>query len=498
LLVLKDEYDTSDELKRRQRDIEPNRSALVQVAICVGQSVPGRFYAGLPSQMPTGWAGHINGSFYPRTDRKSFEFADETFRSEWNLDLLDSAAHLVAQNLEKIAETVGLLPTWEILRDLQHVARDVNEGNLPQGFEQVFMKVAGEARNAAILQVVDGEIRAPSGTLLPIDSAHYPGARIVHGLGLPMVHRDLRSIVFETEYTKYGINQLTAARLIEYLTEEGQLAETWESDETLLEDEDVDLLLELLESLLDRSKSWIEEPATSAIAVVPCIGSRYGPAADAVRIDDESLRQLFAEVDPDLLVVDSERTAARSPTILGLVRKLDLDTGVNSLSNVTNLAMLDEYAEQVIGWLEQHRSALEASDSAKAKARTLPIFPSSGGGRDSLKRLSVPSDFEDLFGVADLIDADFAQHHWSFLETLGAAKLGAVEYLTKHIVPRLGEFASDPQALELALDLTYDARRELVQDKGPSRCFALLRSLCAPMASHDVRPKSTCLTPSFR
>jgi hypothetical protein len=67
-LILEDAYETSDQLKRRHRDIESNRSALVQVAIRVGKSVPGRFYAGLPSQMPTGWGGHINGSFYPRTD----------------------------------------------------------------------------------------------------------------------------------------------------------------------------------------------------------------------------------------------------------------------------------------------------------------------------------------------------------------------------------------------------------------------------------------------
>lgn len=64
-LLLQDEYETSDDLKRQYRDIEANRSALVQVAIRVGESAPGRFYAGLPTQMPTGWGGHINGSFFP-------------------------------------------------------------------------------------------------------------------------------------------------------------------------------------------------------------------------------------------------------------------------------------------------------------------------------------------------------------------------------------------------------------------------------------------------
>lgn len=460
-LLLEGEYDTSDALKRRFREIDPNRNPLVQVAINVEGSVTGHFYAGLPSQMPTGWGGHINASFYPRTDRKSFEFADGTYRSEWNLDVLDSAAHLVAENLERITQVAGVRSTWGILRDLQRVARDATEGKLPQGFDDFFKKVAGAAVSSAILRVVGGDVRVPAGALLPLDVSHYPGARILHDLGLPIVHPDLRSLVFETEYTKYGINQLTAARLIEHLVEDSPLADVWEVEDAVIDDNEIDLLLQLLESLLDRNKSWIEEPKTSQLAVIPCNSSRYAPARDAFRLDDDSLRNAFADIDPDLLLVDSARLATKSPSMLGLVDGLDLETGLSSLVEAQDPTLLSENAELLIAWIEDSLSALDSNETAQTKIRSLPIFPRSGGGRDALAKLSVPSDFDDLFGVADLVESDFAQNHWPLLQAVGAQELSAVEYLTKHIVPHVDELASDPQDLELVLDLVYDARRDL-------------------------------------
>jgi hypothetical protein len=460
-LLLEGEYDTSEGLKRRYRDINPNRNALVQVAIHVGEPVPGRFYAGLPSQMSTGWSGHVNGSFYPRTDRKSFEFSDDTYRSEWNLDLLDSAAHLVAENLERVAQMTGVSAPWEILRDLQQVARDVNDGKLPQGFEQVFDKVADAAVRSSILRVVDGSLTVPTGALLPMEVAHYASAHVVHNLGLSVVHPELRSLVFETEYTKYGINQLTARRLIEHLAGDGHLTEAWAAEENILEDNDADLLLELLESLLGRSGSWREEAETSQIAVIPCCGARYAPARDAVLVEDDALRRLFIRVDPELHIVDLDRLAAKSPTMLGLVDGLDLMTGLQSLCNSTDPALLSENAELLVAWFEAHRSSLESNEAARDQVRSLPVFPSSVGGYDSLENLSVPSNFEDLFGVANLIDADFAQIHWSLLQALGAQELSAVEYLTKHLLPRLPELTPDAQDLEFVLDLVYNARPSL-------------------------------------
>ncbi|MDQ0802163.1 DUF3883 domain-containing protein [Arthrobacter sp. SLBN-112] len=484
-LLLQNQYETSDVLKRRHRDIDPNRNALVQVALCVGGSVSGRFYAGLPSQMPTGWGGHINGSFYPRTDRKSFEFADGTYRSEWNLDLLDSAAHLVAENLERIAEVTGVTSTWGILRDLQRVARDVGEGKLPLGFDQFFNKVAEAAAGAAILRVVDGSVTVPAGALLPMEVAHYAGARVVHDLGLPIVNGDLRSIVFETEYSKYGINQLTAARLVEHMVNDGQLARAWEAEDAILELKDVDLLLELLESLLDRSKSWIEEPETSQLALIPCKGARYAPARDVVRIDDDALREFFTHIDPDLLVVDGDRLATKSPTMLGLVRGLTLETGLESLCNSANPSLLTENAELLIAWFEDQSSALEVNETAQADVRSMAIFPRSSTGRDSLEHLSVPSDFDDLFGVADLIDADFARDHRSLLTAVGAEELSSVEYLSKHLIPRLGELDSDPQYLEFALDLVQNSRRDL--DHAPLVIEALWSAPLVPCVDGIAR-----------
>lgn len=460
-LLLQDQYGTSDDLKRRYRDIAPDRNALVQVALPLSRSVSGRFYAGLPSQMLTGWGGHINGSFYPRTDRKSFEFADETFRSEWNLDLLDSAANLLAENLERIAKVVGVSSVWEILRDAQRMARDVDGGKLPPGFEKFLTRVSESVVHAAILRVVDGSLRVPYGAVLPIDVADYPGARVMHDLGLPVVDVDLRSLVFETEYTKYGISQLTASRLIDHLVKDDLLAEAWDAGDSVLESDQVDLLLELLDSLLERSKSSLEVTGTSHLALIPCYGSRYAPASLATRIDDSKLRKFLTQVDPSLLVVDSDRLARTSPTMLGLVSELGLEVGLESLSNSDDLDLICENAELLIEWLEEHRWALASDETAQADVRSLPIFPSSAGVRDSLTHVSVPSDFEDVFGVADLIDIDFARDHWLLLETVGARELSAVEYLTKHLVPRISELASDSEDLDRALHLVHNARREL-------------------------------------
>ena len=107
-LILRGDFDSEARALRAESSglIEEDRSSRVKVALCIGEQVKGRLYAGLPTQTQSEWGGHIEATFYPRTDRTGVLF-DEDYKSKWNRAALKGAASAVAQRLEEICEALG-------------------------------------------------------------------------------------------------------------------------------------------------------------------------------------------------------------------------------------------------------------------------------------------------------------------------------------------------------------------------------------------------------
>ena len=114
--------DQGTELKRRHAGlIQADRALAVDVAVRLDEpSASGSYYATLPTELPTGLPASVNGSFFPKRDRKSL-LTDGSPRGIWNRAIIDDAAQLLASNLERVVDLVGdLLVTQTLLRGPPH------------------------------------------------------------------------------------------------------------------------------------------------------------------------------------------------------------------------------------------------------------------------------------------------------------------------------------------------------------------------------------------
>ena len=136
--------------------------------------VSGRLYASLPTDSATGWSGHVNASFYPRTDRKGVLFEND-FRSQWNRAAIAAAAVSVGESLERIREALGFAAVWRLLGALERVARECAAGTFDDCFGEFFELAKAEANASEIMLTADGQMVSSAGCRLPMQYPHWRG-----------------------------------------------------------------------------------------------------------------------------------------------------------------------------------------------------------------------------------------------------------------------------------------------------------------------------------
>ena len=132
----------------------------------------------------------------------------------------------------------------------------------------------------------------------------------------------------------------------------------------------------------------------------------------------------------------------------------------------------------------------------RGRVRALPVFPSTRGELRPLTELSLPSDFNDVLGVADVVDRDKAAGHTDLLRLLGARELDAVGYLLRHVAPTASQGITADEA-RAVLEIIQRHRVELDQAKGARD--VLRRARLVPCAdglhpAHDVHLPNSALT----
>lgn len=459
-LLLEGKYDTSADLKSRFSAIDHKRSELIQVAIASGSRVAGRIYAGLPTQTELGWSGHVNASFYPRQDRKGVTFDDGTFRSEWNRDLIDSAAHVIAANLQVVHDAIGSVATWELIKDIELASRETSK------LDSAFRLFNGPIRDAAatlpIVATTAGDLRHPRGCLLPQTLEEYSAAEALETLGLDVVVVELRPIIQQLTLSAFGIELLRTKHVVDALQHAG-VTEPWSPGTEGLSASSVEGLLVALDIMIARARSAADDAGLARVAVAPCLDGRFAPPEKTVDIPNAS-RGLFSDLGEDL-IVDRARLRSLSPAILQLCPELSVPVALDILESA-DPDHLASRAPAVLEWLDEQRSGLHDED-ARSRAAELPIFPTSSRGLERLTVLSLPSDFEDVLGLADLVDVSKVDGHIDLLSILGATRLDALGYLKRYIVP----LAADPaifrgaDTLRPILEIVRKAQPQLDDDK---------------------------------
>ena len=95
--------------------INSERPTTVTIALPEDSAVAsGVLYATLPTETTSGLPGHVNASFYPRTDRKTVRF-ESGYASDWNHAAIAAAARGLADSAPRVAETLGIHAFWEFL-----------------------------------------------------------------------------------------------------------------------------------------------------------------------------------------------------------------------------------------------------------------------------------------------------------------------------------------------------------------------------------------------
>ena len=457
-LLLKGLADEADALKGDYEQIDPDRPPLVQVAVPLGPTRIGHIYAGLPTETHTGWTGHINASFYPRQDRKGVEFGTTGFRSRWNEMLIDAAADILATSLEPIAEQLGYPAAWDYLAKIELVNREIAQDKYPACFAAFFARAKEQVRTAPIALLTDGNTSTPDGCVVPQNPEEYLAGDVLVALDVPLIHESIRAAVMQTSHTQYGIHLLNTSGIVEALLDH-DLDTTWTPPGAVLTSFlEVDTLLRLLQRLHERGGlSDLAGAGAGQAAIVPCLDGSYAPADEVSRLDPDD-RALFELLDPEIKIVDDLRLGNLCP---GLLELCDDITPIRAIETFErDHEALRAMPLEILDWLDNHRSALHDAE-VKTRVRELPVFPSTSGKPEPLSKLSLASTFEDILGVADVVDRQQAAGHEDLLRLLDAQELDAVEYLTRHVIPKAAAGSLDGALLVQILEIIYNQRPHL-------------------------------------
>lgn len=272
------------------------------------------------------------------------------------------------------------------------------------------------------------------------------------------------------------------------------MTEAWDphDDGSPLTTADVEAALRLVDHLQERGKSVLANSSIVDVAIVPCLDGMFAPASEVSSLEEDD-RALFELLAPDLRILDAERLGSLCPSLIELCDDITPERAIDIFeSDPSALAVAPDL---VLDWLDNHRGAL--SPDIRSRVSALPVYPSAMGELRALTKLSLPSDFDDVLGVADVVDRDKAAGHTDLLRLLGARELDAVEYLLRHVVPAAssrGLTADQPRAV---LEIIQRHRVEL--DQTPGARDVLRGARLVPCAeglhpAHDVHLPNSALS----
>lgn len=462
-LALDGEAPGADALKSQHEAKHANRSPKVQIAIPIASETIGLVFADLPTETRTGWHGHINGTFFPMPDRKNVEFEAQGFPGKWNDLLIEAAAGIVATNIESIGEACGHEVAWQYLLDAELINRAIEKDRqYPRVFAAFFDHAKRSATDARIALLASGRVTKTADVVVPGSENHYDAVDALTKLDLDVLHPSIRPLAQQMSMTQYGMHILTVSDVIGAL-ERADLTDGWTpGPDSLLLGEDVEALLILLESLQQRGKKLLEDGGADTVAIVPCLDGSYASAKCVARLRDND-RALFELLDPELKVLDEARLNALCPALVDLCDDITPERALEIFE--ADVDALAAAPDEVLEWLANHPSAVTQPD-LRDRVSALPVFPSASGEYRRLTELSLPSDFEDVLEVADVVHPAKASGYTDLLRRLGAMELDAAEYLIRHVgkVAALGLLDSEKAIAVLRLIDRHRAELARVRD----------------------------------
>ena len=423
--------------------IKPERPTDITIALPLsGEAHPGVLYATLPTQTASGLPGHVNASFFPKTDRKSVRF-ENGYDSEWNRAVIAAVGQGLAASSPQLADSIGIAAFWDFLGAISDFDRraDPEQPNHASTYLEALRKVIP---GLPVIETIEGSRATPRDVLLPAETELYGAVQALSQLGLAVVAEQLhRRLHTNNVYTAYEIRPLSARHIVERLASK-DITEVFDPKSGPL---NLDQVLQLLAALERLPGKVANLDGVERVALVPCRNGLIAPASEVVWPASEDDATLFEVLVDGLLIADVDIVDMHCPGLRDACTPLDVDCAVRVLQEVEHetLAVL---AEDLLDWLNRNLTST-VDRVAREQVAALPIFPTATGF-EPLTRLSLPNDFRDPIAVASLVADQVVRDYHKLLADLGARPLDIVEYFRLHAVPAANSGRlSDTQAVEL-------------------------------------------------
>ena len=448
----------------------------------------GLLYAFLPTEQSSGLPLHINGDFFPESDRKAVIFKGHQHEQAWNEMLVEAAAEEIARDPEGLLNMLGHVQFWQILGKAYEL--NSRQSAVPACYGHLWERLKATATRAHIVQAQDGSVCRPGEVFLPRSPLTTDQASALLEAGGRLASEELRP--FWTAMDQLGASILTLERVVDLLSSAlaplaGQVTRVDESRLTDFYRPLWSLVNDLLpesvgpDTVVDRAVQRLRSlpfVVTDDLRIVAIGGSHAArPASIADRI--AALLPGIALASPHFLDF---------PKLGRLVRTLDLSTVVSHIRS----RLASERVDEVIGVdspalrdfyglfvdLDDHGAVDRAVYEALGG---LPIWRS-GRGLIKATEALLPGDFTDPIGQAKLLDTSVLSGR---ARDFVSAKLGVqmltIDSYVKTVLPDFFDEAGpvDPTKYE-SLITELSNHPALLDKEGTRRVLASL-----PLVPHQ-------------
>jgi hypothetical protein len=455
--LLQGSFDQEGTALRSQagRFIEDTRRTTVEVAIPVGENVvSGRFYATLPTEHQTGLPLHINGDFFPSSDRKRI-LLDVDYQGRWNSAAIEGAARALARGLAEVRDLMPYGAFWGLLNSIWEEGQKGTYGETPHIF---WNHLEPSLKIVPIAYTSKGEWQPIKSVFMLMNRDREEHAlSILEALHQRLIHPTLNS--YANLLRKLGVAPFTAADLAVALKNNG-LGQRHRADEVpnwLRSPRDQMILAEEIDYLLSRTPVPQLEASRAALAGCAIIVTRDGSFAPPCELWSASPEgiDLFGYLDDRGVFAATGTPQA----ILQLVPAVTWKGALEILERLSRDAFErlwhtdDQRMLDLIQWFAKRSFEAQADASLTQRLRKVPMWLA-GGTPDTLDNLFVPGDFADSLQLARLVDQRILERFRHFLcDVLDARDLNVVTYARTLV----------PQAFDAGMEISPSIRRDLIE-----------------------------------